>query len=294
MSEAEEEVDERPEDDVEMGFFEHLVELRTRLIRALLGILPFMGVAWYFRLEIFAWISIPYRRGHVRENVLDAQTLWGWLSTPIPADLSAASLTPDEMLTATGPMDMFIVYLVMSAIVGLICASPWVFWQLYGFIAPGLYRREKRYVLPFIMSASTLFLVGVYFGYSLVLPLAYNFFLSMNVEAGVVEMTTVDKYLPLTAKLLLAFGVTFQVPVVTTLLSFAGIVNWKQLVKFGRWWLLISVVLGAFLTPPDPVSQMMMAIPLNLLYWAAIPLAMIFGPKPTDTEGGLTEDGYER
>lgn len=293
MSDEEEEELERPEDDVEMGFFEHLAELRTRLVRAIVGILPFMGVAWYFRLEIFAWISIPYRRGHVTEDILDAGTLWGWLTTPIPEDLWAQSIPADQMLTATGPMDMFIVYLVMSAIIGLICASPWVFWQIYGFIAPGLYRREKRFVFPFIGSASVLFLAGVYFGYSLVLPLAYNFFLGLNQEAHVNELVTVDKYLPLTAKLLLAFGVTFQVPVVVTILAFAGIVNWKQLVKFGRWWLLISVVLAAFLTPPDPASQLMMAIPLNVLYWGAIPLAMIFGPKPVK-EGEMTEDGYER
>ncbi|MGE0788783.1 MAG: twin-arginine translocase subunit TatC [Sandaracinaceae bacterium] len=291
----EESDDERPEDDVEMGFFEHLRELRTRLVRAVFGILPFMALAWYFRLEVFAWISIPYRRGHTAPENLDTATLWHWLTTPIPADLNAEAIPPDEMLTATGPMDMFVVYMVMSAIVGLIIASPWVFWQLYGFIAPGLYRREKRYVLPFITSASVLFLSGVYFGYSLVLPLAYQFFLSLNEEAHVHELTTIDKYLPLTAKLLLAFGVTFQVPVVVTLLSFAGIVNWKQLVKFGRWWLVLSTIIGAILTPPDPVSQLMMAVPLNILYWIAVPLAYLFGPKPSDTPpGGLTEDGYER
>ncbi len=293
MSEASDDT-ERPEDDVEMGFMEHLVELRTRLIRALLGILPFMGLAWYFKLEIFAWISIPYRRGHMEEVELTASTLFSWLVTPVPDDLWAQAIPAEQMLTATGPMDMFLVYLVMSAIVGLICASPWVFWQIYGFVAPGLYRREKRYVLPFIGSASTLFLAGVYFGYSLVLPLAYRFFLSLNAEANVNELVTVDKYLPLTAKLLLAFGVTFQVPVVVTILAYAGIVNWKQLVKFGRWWLLISVVLGAFLTPPDPVSQLMMAVPLNILYWMAVPIAMILGPKPPPQEGELTEDGYER
>jgi sec-independent protein translocase protein TatC len=169
---------------------------------------------------------------------------------------------------------------------------------VYGFIAPGLYRREKRLVFPFIFASTILFLAGCYFGYSLVLPLAYDQFLQVGGEVGsgsfeLVEMITIDKYLSLTTKLLLAFGITFQVPVVISLLAYTNIVNWRQLVKFGRWWLLVSVVLGAFLTPPDPASQIMMAVPLNILYWGAIPLAALLGPKVVKP-GETTEDGYER
>ena len=97
----------------------------------------------------------------------------------------------------------------------------------------------------------------------------------------------------LTSRLLIAFGVTFEVPVVITFLSFAGVLNWNQLVRFGRWWLLVSVILAAILTPPDPGSQLMMAIPLNVFYWISVGLSWLFGPK-VGRDGELTEDGYER
>lgn len=286
--------DPSPEDDVEMTFFEHLTELRTRLIRALVGILPFFGVAWYFREQILEWLAIPWNRAAVTETI-DTDVLWLWLTHPYPQ--SAEELQPVE-LHYTGPMDPFIVYLVMSAIVGLIIASPWVFWQIYGFVAPGLYRREKRLVFPFIGISTVFFLAGCYFGYALVLPLAYQTFLQFGGEVGsgaivLTEIVTIDSYLSLTARLLVAFGVTFQVPVVIAFLSFAGLVNWKQLVKFGRWWLVISVVVAALLTPPDPGSQLMMAIPLNVLYWVSVVFAFLFGPKVVKP-GDKTEEGFER
>ena len=138
---------------------------------------------------------------------------------------------------------------------------------------------------------------GVYFGYALVLPLAYQTFLGFGGQIApglrVEEMVTVDEYLTLTSKLMIAFGVTFEVPVIITFLSLAGLVNWRQLVKFSRWWLLISTILAALLTPPDPGSQLMMAIPLNVLYWFSILISMVLGPK-APKPGGLTEDGYER
>ena len=195
-------------------------------------------------------------------------------------------------------MDPFIAYLVMSAVVGLMLASPWVFWQLWAFISPGLYRRERRLAVPFVMSSTVMFTVGVYFGFTLVLPLAYQIFLGYGGDVGehiaLTEMVTMSEYLSLTSRLLVAFGLTFEVPVIITFLSFAGVLNWRQLVKFGRWWLLISVVLAAVLTPPDPGSQILMAIPLNVFYWISVVLAAIFGPKPPPPVGSVTEDGFER
>ena len=142
--------DPRPEDDVEMGFFEHLAELRTRLIRALAGILPGVAVGWIFRETVFEWLAIPWNRAHADVDI-DVARLWIWFTNPV----SDPTLTTVERvpLHYTGPMDPFVAYLVMAAIVGLLLASPWVFWQLWGFIAPGLYRREKRLALPLIALA---------------------------------------------------------------------------------------------------------------------------------------------
>jgi len=287
--------DDRPEDDVEMSFFEHLTELRNRLIRAIVGILPGIGVGWYFRETIFEWLAIPWNRAHQDEEI-SAERLWYWFTHPI-GDRTLEIERVD--LHYTGPMDPFIAYLVMAAIIGLILASPWVFWQVWGFISPGLYRREKRLAIPFVLSSTVMFTFGFYFGFTLVLPLAYQIFLGYGGEVGtairLTEMVTMERYLTLTSRLLIAFGLTFEVPVVITFLSFAGVLNWKQLVKFGRWWLLISVVLAALLTPPDPASQLMMAVPLNLFYWVSVVLAWLFGPKVTKVdEDGMTEDGYER
>lgn len=285
----------RPEDDVEMTFFEHLIELRTRLIRALLGIIPGVGVGWAFRETIFDWMAVPWNRAH-RGDDLNATTLWHWFTDPI-GDLGGEEMARVP-LHYTGPMDPFIAYLVMSAIVGLLLASPWVFWQLWAFISPGLYRRERRLAIPFVTSSTIMFSVGVYFGFTLVLPLAYQIFLGYGGDVGrhieLTEIVTMESYLTLTSRLLVAFGVTFEVPVVITFLSFAGVLNWRQLVKFGRWWLLISVILAALLTPPDPGSQLLMAIPLNVFYWISVVLAAIFGPKPPPPPGSVTEDGFER
>ena len=287
--------DPRPEDDVEMSFFDHLTELRNRLIRALLGIIPFVGVGWAFRETIFEWLSVPWNRAH-QDEAIDAARLWGWFTHPI-GDGNLREIEPVR-LHFTGPMDPFVAYLVMSAVVGLVLASPWVFWQLWGFIAPGLYRREKRLALPFVLSSTLMFCGGVYFGFTLVLPLAYQIFLGYAGQVGshiiLTEMVTMDAYLSLTSRLLIAFGVTFEVPVVITFLSFAGVLNWKQLVRFGRWWLVISFVIAALLTPPDPGSQLMMAIPLNFFYWVSVLLAWLFGPKVVKEKDGLTEDGFER
>lgn len=286
--------DVRPEDDVEMTFFEHLTELRTRLVRALIGILPGMGLAWFFKDTLLGWLSIPWKRAHLESDITTDQ-LFVWFLHPI--DQEIASTAEDAVLHFTNPMDIFIVYLVMSAIVGLLLASPWVFWQVWGFIAPGLYRRERRLAVPFVLVSTLFFLGGVYFAYTLVLPLAYQTFLSFGgaIAPGlqVEEMVTVDEYLTLTSRLLIAFGVTFEVPVVVTFLSLAGIVNWRQLVKFARWWLLVSTILAALLTPPDPGSQLMMMIPLNVLYWISILIAMVLGPK-APKPGTVTEDGFER
>lgn len=294
--EDEEELSQRPEDDVEMTFFEHLTELRNRLIRALVGIIPGMGLAWYFKERLLEYLAIPWNRAHSAREGISVDQLGYWLTHPLDT-VSEGAVAEPATLHYTNPMDPFIAYLIMSAVAGLILASPWVFWQVWGFISPGLYRREKRLAIPFVLVSTLFFVGGCYFGYALVLPLAYQTFMAfggpISEQFALQEMVTIDEYLTLTSRLLIAFGITFEVPVVVTFLSFAGIVNWRQLLGFARWWLLISTVLAALLTPPDPGSQLMMAIPLNVLYWFSILLAAIFGPK-APKPGTVTEDGYER
>jgi sec-independent protein translocase protein TatC len=267
--EPDEEVEEdsgptRPEDDVEMTFFEHLGELRNRLVKALAGLLPGLFIGWIFRIELFELLAAPFIHA------------WHTLGVPGAA-----------RLTVTTTTEALVNFLMISGVMGLLVGSPWVFYQLWAFIAPGLYRREKRLAVPFMLASTVFFVGGVIFCYAIVLEPAFVTFLEYskdlpNIE--IVENITISDYFEFAVRMMLAFGLTFEVPVIITFLSFAGIINWRQLVKFARWWLLISGVVAAILTPPDVYSQLVMLVPLNVLYWISIVLAMIFGPKAPKPE----------
>lgn len=266
--------DVRPEDDVEMTFFEHLTELRTRLIRALIATVPGVGVGWYFRQELLAWLVRPYVRANQEMGL-------------------------GQRLHFADPSDAFFWYLIIAAVAGLIAASPVVFWQIWGFISPGLYRREKRMAIPFVAVSTLFFVGGVLFCYATVLDPAFQLMLGFGGEVAdsgltLVPMIMIDRYLSFATRFLLAFGVTFEVPVIVSFLSFAGLVNWRQLIGFARWWLLISAILASILTPPDAGTMIAMLVPLNLLYWLGIGVAFLFGPKPPPPPGTVTEDGFER
>jgi sec-independent protein translocase protein TatC len=274
-SAAQQPIDDRPEDDVEMTFFEHIGELRTRLVRALLSTIPGVAVGWYYREELLAWLVQPYVRANVRLGL-------------------------GQQLHFADPSDAFFWYLVIAAVAGLLFASPVVFWQIWGFIAPGLYRRERRLALPFVMASTVFFLGGVFFCYATVLDPAFQLMLGFGGEVAnsglrLVPMIMIDHYLSFATRFLLAFGVTFEVPVVVSFLSFAGLVNWRQLVAFARWWLLISSIIAAVLTPPDAGSMIAMLVPLNVLYWLGVGVAFLFGPKaPKLGANATTEEGFER
>jgi sec-independent protein translocase protein TatC len=252
--------DKDPEDDVEMTFFEHLGELRNRLVRALYGIVPGVALAWYFKERILDLLTAPLVQAWRRLGLGEPQ------------------------LHFANPIDLFVAYLQIAVVCGLIFGSPWAFWQLWQFIAPGLYRRERRLALPFVFFSTIFFVGGSFFGYVFVFPLAFETFLSFagnlpSADLRLQPTLMVSEYLDFSLRMLLAFGVTFEVPVVVTFLAFAGIVNWRQLLGFTRWWIVIAAVVSALLTPPDVGSQLMMLVPLILLYLLSIFLAWMFGPK---------------
>ncbi len=241
---------------------EHLSELRTRLTRSLLGLIPGVTVAWIYRAELLEWLVAPMSKA------------WKQLGLGEPT------------IHFANPVDLFVAYMQIALAFGLLAASPWVFWQIWGFIAPGLYSREKRYAIPFVIASTVFFAGGSLFGYSTVFPPAFEQFLGMagNLPAGSIRVQPtimIDEYMGFTTRLLLAFGLVFEVPVVVAFLAMAGIVNWKQLLMFGRWWVLIASVIAALLTPPDVGSQMMMLVPLVVLYYLSVGVAYVLGPKPT-------------
>jgi sec-independent protein translocase protein TatC len=270
--------DATPEDDVEMGFFDHLTELRKRVIRAMIGLFPGMIVAWMFKEHLLEYLLQPMIEAWVK------------------LDLGQPNINFID------PTEIFVAYLKISIFAGAVASAPWFFWQVWGFIAPGLYRRERRMAIPFAFFSSTFFLGGVAFGYFIVFPLCFEFFLDFagtlpSGQLDVRPMISAERYLSLAVRLLLAFGVVFEIPVVITFIAAAGMVTWQQLLKFSRWWVAISAVLAAFLTPPDIASQLMMLIPMVGLYFVSILLAFIFQRRREKKNDGVDNDDgvkYER
>lgn len=243
-----------PESDVRMPLTAHLEELRTRLIRALLA--TAIGGA-------LAWLGIEH--------------LVAFLLAPLSA------LRPDEaFIIGTGVTEAFFTKLKVAVIAGMFVASPVIFFQAWRFVAPGLYSQEKRVALPFAFAASVFFVSGAAFCYTLVFPVAFRFFLAEFASIGVAAQIRVSEYLSFASRMLLAFGVTFELPVVTFFLARLGIVTHRTLISWWRYAIVGIFVVAAVLTPgPDVASQMLMAAPLVALYVLSIGVAFVVArPAP--------------
>lgn len=256
---------EDPADDEPMTIWEHVRELRTRLVRSLIALLPTSMIAWEFKERLLSFLVQPLTKA------------WKALGLGEPT------------LHFSNPLDMFIAYMQIAVVVGFIGASPWIFYQAWMFIAPGLYAREKRYAIPFVMASSIFFAGGAFFGYAVVFPLGFETLLSLggmlpSGDLRVQPTLMINEYLGFATRMLLAFGVVFEVPVVISFLAIAQVVNWKQLLGFGRWWVVIAAVIAAFLTPPDIGSMLMMLVPLIVLYYIGVLVAFLLGPKPEPDE----------
>ena len=246
-------------DDNKMSFWEHLEELRSRMVRMIIAFVVGGGLAWYFKEKVLTWLTQPYKAA-------------GGVSLHFP-----------------GPADMFLSYVKLSALAGAIFALPIALYQVWAFIAPGLYSREKRFAIPFVVSSCGLFAAGGYFGWRVAFPVAFHYLLSFSgALAGgginIVATVMVSSYIEFVTHMLIAFGVAFELPVLAFFLSFAGIVTYKQLIKFFRYFVVVAFILSAVLTPPDPMSQLLLAIPLCGLYGVSIVVAYFFGRKPPPPE----------
>jgi sec-independent protein translocase protein TatC len=264
----------QPDGDEPMTIWEHLRELRTRLVRSLLGMVPCVVIAW-----------------ELREHILD------FLVAPLAAAWPAMVGFGEPKLNFANPIDPFMAYVKLSLIVGMLLSSPWLAYQAWSFVAPGLYAKEKAYAIPFALASAFFFTGGAYFGYRFVLPVGFEALLGMAglLPSAVVKVQPVimiNEYLSFATAMLVAFGVVFEVPVVLTFLSATGIVNWKQLLGFSRYWILIAAVLSALLTPsPDVGSMLIMLAPLILLYYVSVGIAYLIGPKVEPEDEAATEAG---
>jgi sec-independent protein translocase protein TatC len=245
-----------------MSFWEHLDELRSRLIRAMIAYIIGASIAWAYRDPILAWLWKPFAQS--------------W---------RAQGISGDPTLNFAAPGDAFTAYFKLSLMGGLLIAAPVIFYQLWAFIAPGLYGREKKIVLPFVFFSTLLFVGGGLFGWRVAFPITFEYFLGLAGSAKdyvhIQPVVMMAQYLDFVSQMLLAFGIIFELPLFILFLSIAGIVNYLQLLRFGRWFVLVAFTVGAILTPPDTTSQIMMSVPLCLLYFASIGLAYLFGKKPS-------------
>lgn len=235
-----------PEELAEASLMSHLLELRSRLMKATGAVLAVFLCLVPFTARVFEMVSQP----------LMAQLPEG--ATMIATQVASPFLTP---LKAT-------------LYVAIMLAVPIVIYQVWAFVAPGLYRREKRLAVPLLISSVVLFYLGVAFAYLVIFPIMFGFFTG-SAPAGVQVMTDISSYLDFVMALFISFGAAFEVPVATVLLVLTGIVKVETLTKNRQYVFLGAFVIGMFLTPPDILSQTLLAIPMYLLYEAGIVMARI-------------------
>jgi sec-independent protein translocase protein TatC len=252
--------------DVKMPLTAHLEELRWRLIKSLLA------------------ISVGFVATY---NLAD--TLFAFLTRP----LLSHNLGPVELI-GTGVTEAFFTKLKVSFIAAIFLTSPMIFYQGWMFVAPGLYDQEKRYARPFVFFATIFFILGAAFCYWVVFPVGYRFFIQEYESIGVSPAIRISEYLSFTARMLLAFGATFEMPVITFFLARMGMITHGAMLSYARYAVLVIFIVAAVLTPgPDVASQLLMAGPLLVLYAISIGVAYMFGTPAVAAEpstDGTAED----
>lgn len=257
---------------------DHLIELRSRLLWSVVAFILAFLVCFYFAADIQIWLIKPFQAAYAMHSIAQASGAHG--ANPLELIAVTAGLHPippgaaaTVALQATAPLEQLFTKMKVAGFGAIALAFPVLAYQLYRFVAPGLYRNEKGAFLPFLFVAPVLFIVGAALVYFVMLPFVMWFSLSQQIAADgiVVELNTkISEYLSLVTSLMLAFGLCFQLPVVTTLLGMAGIITSKMMSEFRRYAIVAVVVVAAVVTPPDPISQIMLAVPLVLLYEISI------------------------
>ena len=237
-------------------FLSHLEELRKRLVICAIGVGAGFVIAYIFSERLFQLLVAPLK----------------------------AVMPEGDQLIFTNLPEMFFAYIKVAFIAGIMAASPLIFYQLWMFIAPGLYQKEKKMAIPFVISSTILFVGGALFGYFVVFPFGFKFFIGFSNEY-VKALPSVKQYFSFSMKLLFAFGVVFELPVIIFFLSKMGIVTPQFLKQKRKYAILLTFALAAILTPPDVITQCMMAGPLIVLYEIGILVSRVAQKKK---EGGET------
>jgi len=221
-----------------MSLFDHLVELRQRIVKSLIAVLVFFGIAMAFSTELIEFLKQP-------------------LLAAIPQNKDA--------LHFTGPLDVFITSIKVGFLAAIIFACPVWIYQFWRFIEPALYKHERKLVLPFVFASVSLFVAGISFCFYVILPLALEFLITLGMEVGTPIITITD-YVSMLMLMIFGFGFIFETPLILVLLAILDLISAELLAKYRRYVLVGILFVGAILTPPDPLSQIGMAVPLYLMY----------------------------
>jgi sec-independent protein translocase protein TatC len=232
----------------EMGFLEHLEELRDRIIKALIAIGAAFGICWYFSGQLFEFVARPITK------------------------IAGVSLAIND------PTEAFTVYLKVAFVASLYLSGPFVLWQAWRFISPGLYKNERRYAGPFIISTSLFFVIGGVFGYTIAFPTALQFLMDMAKQGHMIPIISSERYFDLFSTVMIVLGIVFEIPPVIFILSRIGLVSGPFLLRNTRWAIIISMIVAAVVTPTtDAFNMLVVAVPMVLLYLVGVAVAYIFG-----------------
>lgn len=268
---------ERDEDEIEASrapLMDHLIELRGRLLICVVAFVIAFLVCFYFASPLYVFLVKPYVVASALQAVGGHNvSLQDLILTMVGVKSLAEGQHETAQLIYTAPLEILFVKMKLAGLGAVVAAFPILAFQLYRFVAPGLYRNERGAFLPFLIAAPVLFLIGAALVYYIMLPIVMLFSLNQGIVAeGVTAalLPKVSEYMSLATALILAFGLCFQLPVVMTLLGLAGIVSSKLMAEGRRYAIVAVVVVAAIVTPPDPISQLMLAVPLVLLYEISI------------------------
>ena len=232
------------------SFVEHLTELRSRLVKSIIYLFIFFIVCYFFAENIYGFLLAPYAEA-VKDDEVGRRMIF------------------------TALQETYITYLKVAFFAAMFIASPIILTQIWKFVAPGLYKNEKKALLPYLIATPVLFLLGGMLVYYLIMPLAIKFFLSFETSAHLSNLpiqleAKVNEYLSLIMRLIFAFGISFQLPVLLSLLARVGFINSQYLKKRRKYVIIIIFTVAAVLTPPDPITQIGLGIPLLILYELSI------------------------
>ena len=233
----------------------HIADLRKRLVISSLTVIVMFFVCFSFYQPILDWMMVP----------------------------AEAALPKNSQMVAVEIQETFFTALKVSFFAGFVASLPVIFWQLWLFLAPGLYDHEKKLVILFVFFATLMFLSGASFAYYIVVPIGFEFLIAFGSNV-VTVLPSIGAYVGFFTKLLIGFGISFELPVITFFLAKIGLVDDRMLKDFFRYAIVLIFIIAALLTPPDVVSQLLMAAPLTLLYGISIYIAKVFNPATKEED----------